>query len=379
MKEDIHINQKHYLGEPPKLNPQRNLAFLIHPRDLEDIRNNYPLCNELSDGELREMTYDIDPRFLGLIDINDEPYGTFAVSFFIPEDMQENRRMVRKFRERIKETAIYVRNQGMEYLSLGALSAALSKYGEDLQDIDGLKSTTGHVITPWTLEKVTSEISRKYSLKNPLISVVGAAGSTGILLARRLNRKGYRLQLNDLSKNMGELERFGEKYLVDGECSYSSNLLDIDNADIVITVTNHTSQLIDIEKVRSGTILIDDAQPWAWDHEVAHKRAIAKKDIFPVEGGLLTFNDGRFKRSGIYTKNMRDPDFYCCLGEGIILRDSKGVVPATIGRNSLNNLEERLYASDLYGMKADEMGMVLAPFQCGTHIYAASELDNISL
>ena len=104
----------------------------------------------------------------------------------------------------------------------------------------------------------------------------------------------------------------------------SHRIKDIKEADLIITATNAPEAVIVSDDLKSGAMVIDDAQPSDVSSEV-----LQREDVLVIEAGII-------HTRGISTNfNMGLKDRYdnfCCLGEVLILASAEFNGHYSIGR-----------------------------------------------
>jgi predicted amino acid dehydrogenase len=351
----------------PRLARQARYAFLVHPRNLADVRRLYPETATWSDDDLAAALDETGPLILALISSDRGIDGVVVGAPFDPSMLRKDFRLART---KVRATAEFVGQLGVRYLGLGALSAALCRYGNDLSHETGVTVTTGHALTAWALENLVVNLTNSFRQIPECVSVVGAAGSVGMLCAARLLRSGHPVLLIDVPARVHQLQALCSRF-ANGSCS--TQLADATKSSIVVTATNAPDYLFDISAIPSGTILIDDAQPWCWDHAAAVARFRDKSDILPIEGGLIAAPHVTTIEPH-YAEHDRVNHIFGCLAEVMALSTHHASLTPTVGRNAIENLEDRLALSDAYGDVAKNIGLTVAPLQCANHIYSPTEL-----
>jgi predicted amino acid dehydrogenase len=349
-----------------RLARQARYAFLVHPRNLADVRRLYPETEPWSDNDLATALDETGPLLLALVSNHEGIDGVVVGAPFDPSMLRKDFRIARS---KVRATAEFVGQLGVRYLGLGALSAAFCRYGSDLASETRVVATTGHSLTPWALERLVDAVVAVRGERTTSIAVVGAAGSVGVLTAARLLRAGYRVSLIDVPARADQLRAVCSRFQ---NASWSTSIADIAEASIVVTATNASGYLLDAANLAPGMVLIDDAQPWCWDHHAAISRFRDTGDILPLEGGLITAPHVTAIEPR-YSEHHRVTDIFGCLAEVMALAAHETLSPS-VGKNSVENIDERLALSDAYGRAAECLGLSLAPLQCANHIYSEAEI-----
>ena len=275
----------------PRFHPIKpgKYAFLVHPRDMEDVYRVFPFTRYLPEILVYESLKYLPPiavsRMQGLTFVSrgESIDGRLLAIMLTPQHMIADPKFAG--RSAIGLT-IFAQKMGVTFAGLGALMPSLTKYGTLPRGYGSrVGITTGHAYTSLSIANmaiVVKNLISPASDHDELIAVVGAAGSTGSASARVLVEKGMkRLLLIDLPHKREALEDFKQELLgmnpeiKPEDIILSYELSSIAQARIIVTVTNAPEAIIKEEWLRPGMIFIDDAQPPNVSEEVATKR----KDI----------------------------------------------------------------------------------------------------
>lgn len=144
-----------------------------------------------------------------------------------------------------------------------------------------------------------------------------------------------------LKQIAGEVEsRTGVPVLV--ETTEPSGALSPDSAcyhtDVLVSATS-SPYIVDIDKVRPGSILIDDSQPYCWSRERAWERFLERFDIVPCEAGLVDCASIGYSAYFDFDFADADPDgrsstAWTCQTEGMLLARNPDL-PTTVGNPSM--------------------------------------------
>lgn len=146
------------------------------------------------------------------------------------------------------------------------------------QELSEMHVTTGHPFTVAILSSMVNKVIRLHPKKNPLVAIVGAAGSTGSCCCRQLAKNGVNnLLLVDREKSSGvtdlsvlssEVAQLNRQATV----KTSVNLEDIKQAEIIVVVSSSDEVLINAEHLKPGAIVIDDTQPRNVNPKIVEER-----------------------------------------------------------------------------------------------------------
>jgi predicted amino acid dehydrogenase len=240
---------------------------------------------------------------------------------------------------KILEAVQLAKNKNCKIVGLGGLTSSLTAGGKTLQEkIDGIYITTGHAYTGYNVTKNVLELAKIYNMDftKTKIAIVGATGSIGSISAQILAKSGFKnFLLVDVDKKKDRFQDVVDKMNSYGEnlnIQISCNMLDVVNSDIVVTATNTKEALIKNEHVKSGMIIVDDAQPSDVSEEVLNR-----VDILTVEAGVV-HTPGIFSNFNLGLKNRTDN--FCCMAEVLCLASLKHQDHFVIHRATLEDVEE---------------------------------------
>ena len=330
-------------------NNSYEFAFIVHPRSRHDVTRKYPVFRYVPDSLANLVTKYFWPvtlsRMTGLkSQINGKEISGHLITVFITaHQMAEDRPLALK---RITQACNLAQKKGAKIVGLGGLTSSFSRGGLDLLDKVGIKMTTGHAYTSYNVTQNVFELVSYMNLdkKKIWIGIVGAAGSVGSTTAKLLVREGFaNLLLIDLERRrhhfselVEEIKKLNPKATV--EMSYQIG--DIKKCDIIVAATNAPEALIRSENLKSGAIVIDDAQP-----SDVHPDALERKDVLVIEAGV-THTPKLNNNFNFGLKNRQDN--FCCLAEVFILAANEWDDHYVINRATLElvdkiaNLGEKL-------------------------------------
>lgn len=334
-----------------------SFAFLIHPRNIQDVYRKYPFAKYFSDEKvewfLRYFWPIITSEITGLkiSKTGKEIKGYIIGVPLLAKQMLEERELAKK---RIIQAIKLAEKKGAKIVGLGALTSSVTKGGLDLVDRVKCNITTGHA---YTAHNVTSNIFKLAELfnadkKRAIIAVVGAAGSVGSTSAQLIARAQFaNLLLIDIERKahlVNELIPYLKNLNPNINIEVSHQIGTVKKADFIITATNTPEALIEAEDLKSGAVVIDDAQPSDVSPE-----ALKREDIMVIEAGLVHTPNIR----NHFNFGFRDKyDNYCCLAEVLILASEEWNSHYVINRATLELVDE---ISEL----GNKLGFHVAEFQ----------------
>lgn len=299
-----------------------SFAFILHPRDLEDVYRKFPFLKRFPQNISLSVIDSLWPiRVSEIRGLKSQTDGKPEVGAVIAvpmtaEQLLNNRE---KASHRIVQAAQLAYKLGAKIVGLGALSSSLSRGGRDVAEKVPLKLTSGHAFTAFNITNYYHQIKSDLNEGDKPIAIVGAAGSIGTSCAQVLCHDGIdNLYLIDLERKRDELETLklrleeinkrGEYIieLVEGSLDYTS----INKCHWIIAATNAPAALIKNKHLKSGAIIIDDAQP-----SDIHPEVLNNPDVIAVEAGAV-HTPGI--ETGFDFGLINPDDSYSCMAEVLI-------------------------------------------------------------
>ncbi len=355
------------VGRVPKL----DVVLLTHPRDENDIGRMIPWAKSvMSNQEAYELSRIAKPSFGEIVQFK---HGTVGV-MFVPRFGREmidpaTRHECRKVVE--LEALPAIAAAGATQVCLGGLIGGLTKYGERIRATAerlSLEVTTGHAATAISIVQLYRKSLADMGLKaSDLRVAVLGVGSIGAAVARGIVQRGpapKELTLIDLPQKRGRLEtaaalfrRVGTPTTIEvtNTRGQLAETTDCYNADVIICAVS-TADVLDVDRVRPGTILIDDSQPHCFSRKAAWARLERRCDIVPCDAGLVQSNEIGWRSFFDFGFADNGPEgsaiAWSCLVEGILRLMRPGTLPVTIGEPDWETFELYFDAFEAGGFRA---------------------------
>jgi fatty aldehyde-generating acyl-ACP reductase len=315
-------------------------AFLVHPRNLRDVIRKFPILKLLPEKLvyliLRRMKPVVVSKITGLVDLKGDAISGYIISIPITaKQMMEDRGLALA---KMKQAVGIAHKNGVRIIGLGGLTASLSKGGIDLVGVEPQVSfTTGRAYTVKTVTDYAKRVVEDFNFSKDTVKVciVGAAGSIGSGCAEVLALWGIKnfilidleRKLSALKDKMEDLRETNLAIQVEHQLSW------IKDADIIITATNAPEVVVEAADLKSGAIIINDAQPSDISPDIYNR-----EDVLVIEGGVVrtpgikpNFNLGLAERD----------DNFCCLAEVMILAHQGDISSHfTIGNLDLSYIDQ---------------------------------------
>lgn len=192
---------------------------------------------------------------------------------------------------------------GAKAVSLTGLLPSATNYGYDIlhriSPEDNLpKITTGHDTTSATvvlsIANILQQAGRKLNQETVAFIGLGSVGISTLRLMLKCLPHPHKLILCDLYSKKSHIEAVSQELIYEldfkGKISIAVSQPDIPpeiyQASLIIGATN-VPDVLDINLVKSGTLIVDDSGPHCFDPKIAIQRFEKKNDILFTEGGVL--------------------------------------------------------------------------------------------
>jgi fatty aldehyde-generating acyl-ACP reductase len=331
-------------------------AFLVHPRNSNDVYRKYPALRVLPKKMMGFLLRWYWPVILSKVTgLKSQKSGKEIEGFVLTipltaDQMLKNRKLT--LRKIIKAVNLAKKN-GAKIIGLGGLTSSLSKGGlEILSKVHNINITTGHAYTTYNVTQTFFSIANIFGVNKSkvLIAIVGAAGSVGSTSSKIIAREGYtNILLVDLERKKEHLlSLVSDLKSINSEINIiiSHQIKDIRNADFIVTATNTPEALIKSEDVKSGAVVVDDAQPSDVSSEV-----LKRSDVLVLEAGVV-HTPGVLNH---FNFNLKDKyDNFCCMAEVLVLASLEHNDHYVINRASLNHVDQISRAGSVLGFRVAE-------------------------
>lgn len=238
------------------------------------------------------------PVVLALLVSNSGLIANIALPFFCDDIYADKSKTIDLSLQAVE----IAKNISAEVVSLTGLLPSALDYGHDLAKSaksEEVRLTTGHATTVaailMTIEGLLKKTDRK--LSGEILGFLGL-GSIGKAIAAAVLKNCLhpeKIILSDLYYNDGMLHEFSE-YLIN-ECNYGGDIIispsnvgsvceSFYESSLIIGASN-VPNILDIKKLRSGTMIVDDSAPLCFNLDDAIERYSSDHDILFIEGGLL--------------------------------------------------------------------------------------------
>jgi predicted amino acid dehydrogenase len=174
---------------------------------------------------------------------------------------------------------------GAQILGLGAFTSVVGDAGVTIAHALDIPVTTGDSYTVTVAVEALQEAARVMDipLSGATVAVVGATGAIGQVCAELLSEDVERLYL--LGRRQEALEALRDRLRphARAELIVSTSMDDLSHAQLILTVTSATHEVIRPEHLQPGSVVCDVARP----RDVSAMVAAARDDILVIDGGMV--------------------------------------------------------------------------------------------
>ncbi len=251
--------------------------------------------------DIMELTdFSEDPILFNYLKTSQGNIGLYAIPISNAELYNNKTRLVNLCVQAIEQA----QSLGATMVSLTGLIPSATSYGYDIdkrlkeRDIN-IGITTGHATTAasviLSIERLLNDSNRDIALENIALVGVGSVGTAVTKLLLSVLPHTSSITLCDIYQKSEFLFDFKSEikhqFNYKGEINISlsdgiSVPKQVYNASLIIGATN-VPNIIDINKLTPGTLIVDDSGPHCFKKEDAIERLSIEKDILFTEGGIL--------------------------------------------------------------------------------------------
>jgi predicted amino acid dehydrogenase len=318
-----------------------NFAFIIHPvKPKRDVQRKYPLLGKvLPEPAINYFSQYFPPVYISHITgitsagTGKEIEGWFIACPFTPKQMISL--PPETVYKKVIATGKLAQKLGAKILGLGGFTSVVGDGGITIARHLDIPVTTGDSYTIATAVEASLKAARRMNIDpaQATAAVVGATGSIGRVSAQLLARHVPRMIL--LGRRLDALQKIQPQVETQGnvEVQLSTTMRDLQQADIVVTVTNAIDAVIEPHYLKSGAVVVDVARPRDVSRQVIEER----NDVLVVEGGMVKVpGPVNFNFDFGFPPGMS----YACMAETITLALDGCYQNYTLGKNiSLEQVE----------------------------------------
>lgn len=339
------MNKFGFIAHPMNHEEFQFLKLMNHTQNFIDLKGSFQCLNKIMK-EAGNIGRFIGEKSNGVtfleIDCISTKYGKASGVIcclpVMPKDILEDQA---KSFQQIKEIAEdLILNHKVDIIGLGGFTGILGNRGQDFNEMFGVPFTTGNIFTAYNGIAALDHLIEQYGLSvaNTPITIVGFPGSIATLIAEELSKRSegrQKLILVGRGTDKYLNKMIEESKYIGKNTSVINNITDaLKQGKIIVTATS-SGNIIDINSLSSGSIVIDIAAP----RDVI-KPEQKRKDVLIIDGGRCGFDDTVQWEDNIFTSFVRN-NLYGCILETVLLALDNRLEAFSVGRNlSIDNLEK---------------------------------------
>jgi fatty aldehyde-generating acyl-ACP reductase len=265
-------------------------AFIIHPIHIkEHAKKKFPfLASILSEGQINYFSRYFPPLYISEVTgirsvaTGRELHGWLLAVPYTPPAMMSL--PVEEVYDKIVATGRKAEQLGAKILGLGAYTSIVGDAGQTIADRLDIPVTTGDSYTVvMAVEAVRAAAAQMdIDMTEATVAVVGATGAIGKTCAQMIAAECAQLRL--IGRRAEPTHAIRE--LCEGKraiVSASTDINTIYDADLVLTVTNALTAVIEPRHLKPGAVVCDVARP----RDVSRRVAEERDDVLVIEGGMV--------------------------------------------------------------------------------------------
>lgn len=302
-------------------------AFIVHPLEPKHLAKKYPIARFMPDRMIEAILKRKRPTLMskvtGIRSITGaETEGWFIGCPLTPKMMTRDLPLEFVY-QRIVECTEMAADLGAEIVGLGAFTSVVGDGGVTIAQRSRIAVTTGNSYTVATAIEGTLDACDLVGVERgkAKLAVVGATGSIGRTCAIVMAPEFAETVLvgRDLERTKA----------MEGEVARARAATDVNevrDADVVVTVTSADSEVILPTHLRPGAIVCDVARP----RDVSVRVARERPDVLVIEGGVVAVpGDVDFGMTFGFPPHTA----YACMSETMILALEGRPDSFTLGKN----------------------------------------------
>lgn len=322
-------------------------AFIVHPIEpRRDVGRKYPVAKYLPmpilNWALTRMPARIVSEIRGVRSrTGAETHGWFIGCTLTPHLMLSlPERLVY---DKILECCEIAQRQGAKLIGLGAFTAVVGDGGETIARESPIPVTTGNSYTVATAIEgtLTAASMMGICVRESTLAVVGATGSIGKTCAHVLAADFGKTLLigRDFERTELLAQEIGKK------AHPTTNIEELRQADVVITVTSSDSAVISPQHLKPGSVVCDVARP----RDVSLRVQRERNDVLVIEGGVVEVpGDVDFG----FDFGFPPRTAYACMCETMLLALEDRPESYTVGKTvSVEQVQEMLSLAQKHGFR----------------------------
>lgn len=344
-------------------------CFVIHPTSLTDVARYEPGVVGKGEPIIKKILSWMPPYLAAHVTGVQAPDGREIEGWFTAVPLMPEQMLALPREEvftRILTAIELAAAQGAQIAGLGAFTGIVGDGGVTIAQRSPIPVTTGNSLTIATaiasLLRGAAEMA--VAIETATAVVIGATGSIGGACVHLLAPHVQHLVL--VAPNATRLEKFHHDIKDQLPCTseWTTDVASaVRRADVILSATSATRELIEPEDLRVGAVVCDVSLPHTIGPRVVH----ARPDVLVIEGGNLTMPGkprwDRIREPGQQFSLGLNPDTaLACMSETMVLALENRLESFTLGRGiDLARVREISAMADRCGFTLADMRAFDAP------------------
>jgi len=267
-------------------------AFIIHPIDPKrDVSRKFPLLGRLlNEPMIHFLSAYFPPVYISEINgIVSQATGKEIKGWLVACPYTATRMLElpeQTVYRKIIQTGHLAEKLGANILGLGAYTSVVGDGGVTVARRLDIPVTSGDAYTVSIALQALRRAARQMgiSLNDACAAVVGATGAIGRVCAEILSLQVAELYL--VGRRREPLEALKDALMNGGSAArlhVSTELADLRQAQLIVTVTSSVQAVLQPEFLRSGSVICDVARP----RDTSARVAAVRQDVLVIDGGVV--------------------------------------------------------------------------------------------
>jgi fatty aldehyde-generating acyl-ACP reductase len=349
-----------------------NFAFVIHPVDpKKDVSRKFPILGAvLPVSAVNFFSRYFPPVYVSHISgvrsraTDKEIEGWFVACPLTPQrSLELPPSMVYK---KVIQTGRLAERLGARLLGLGGFTSVVGDGGVTIANGLNIPVTTGDSYTVASAVQATRLAAERMdiNLAGATAAVVGASGTIGRVCAQLIGQEVPHLLL--IGRRPEPLTEVADliRSQIGTEVGLSTDIRDLNQADVILTVTSAIDTVIEPEHLKRGAVVCDVARP----RDVSRRVVEQRDDVLVIDGGIVAVpGPVDFGFDFGFPPRMA----YACMAETMILALEGRYESYTLGKNISRTQVEGIASL------ATKHGFGVSGFRCFEQHVADEQIERI--
>lgn len=328
-----------------------NIAFLLHPLNLEDfelkVKKAYfpssifwgPFLKLIPSFYIKNLFSFLPPHKVFDVKCIQSKMGIqiscsiIVLPLFSEQIVSQGDRVVKP---KLLKCAKIAQKHGAKIMALGAFTSIVCDQGRGIAEEAGIAVTSGNTLTAaLTIDGIikSAKLLNK-NFEHSTLAIIGATGDIGLACARVLINKFNQVIL--CSRSINQKNSLVNELIVSKakNCKLDTDVNSaVKDADFVILATSAFGPIVDIGNLKKDSIICDVSLPYNISNTAIRQR----RDIFVFEGGKAKLPFPEKIMNTKWHSLMPNNSIFGCLAEAIVLGFEDRCINYSLGRGVITD------------------------------------------